>query len=138
KYNWYRGVFSQATVVGIAASTAPGLWNAMSSVGAGGQQSPYLVMGDNAVLFSLVTLACLVGSIAANRFGPKATFAFGTVGYVVYSAACGITAGLFWAAERGPVMLSYPEPENQGKYLAYWLCYRNSGSILDGVVNLAF
>lgn len=44
KYNWYRGVFFQATVVGIAAFTAPGLWNAMNSVGAGGQQSPYLVM----------------------------------------------------------------------------------------------
>lgn len=44
KYHWFRGVFFQATVVGIAAFTAPGLWNAMNSVGAGGQQSPYLVM----------------------------------------------------------------------------------------------
>lgn len=44
KYHWYRGVFFQATVVGIAAFTAPGLWNAMNSVGAGGQKSPYLVM----------------------------------------------------------------------------------------------
>ncbi|WYZ35841.1 hypothetical protein EsH8_X_000488 [Colletotrichum jinshuiense] len=156
KYNWYRGVFFQATVVGIAAFTAPGLWNAMNSVGAGGQQSPYLVMAGNAVLFSLMTITCLVGSIVANRFGLKATFAFGTTGYVIYSAAlytnnrygnewfiyvgsaaCGITAGLFWAAE-GAIMLSYPEPENRGKYLAYWLCYRNSGSILGGIINLAF
>lgn len=44
KYSWFRGVFFQATVVGIAAFTAPGLWNAMNSVGAGGQQTPYLVM----------------------------------------------------------------------------------------------
>ncbi|KAI8300829.1 hypothetical protein K4K59_001308 [Colletotrichum sp. SAR11_240] len=156
KYHWYRGVFFQATVVGIAAFTAPGLWNAMNSVGAGGQQSPYLVMAGNAVLFSLMTITCLTGSIIANRFGLKATFAFGTMGYAVYSAAlytnnrygtewfiyvgsaaCGITAGLFWAAE-GAIMLSYPEPENRGKYLAYWLCYRNSGSILGGVINLAF
>lgn len=44
KYHWYRGVFFQATVVGLCAFAAPGLWNAMQSVGAGGQQSPYLVM----------------------------------------------------------------------------------------------
>lgn len=43
-YRWYRGVFFQATVVGLCAFTAPGLWNAMQSVGAGGQQTPYLVM----------------------------------------------------------------------------------------------
>lgn len=44
RYSWYRGVFLNASVVGIAAFAAPGLWNAMNSVGAGGQQTPYLVM----------------------------------------------------------------------------------------------
>lgn len=103
-----------------------------------------------------MTITCLVGSIVANRFGLKYTLVFGTTGYVIYSAAlytnnrygtewfiyvgsaaCGITAGLFWAAE-GAIMLSYPEPEKRGKYLAYWLCYRNSGAILGGAINLAF
>lgn len=44
KYNWFRGVFFQVTVVGLSAFAAPGLWNAMNAVGAGGQQTPYLVM----------------------------------------------------------------------------------------------
>ena len=43
-YSWRRGVFFNATIVGLAAFAAPGLWNAMQSVGAGGQQTPYLVM----------------------------------------------------------------------------------------------
>lgn len=43
-YHWYRGVFFQASIVGLCAFAAPGLWNAMQSVGAGGQQTPYLVM----------------------------------------------------------------------------------------------
>ncbi|KAH7368707.1 major facilitator superfamily domain-containing protein [Plectosphaerella cucumerina] len=156
KYNWFRGVFFQATIVGIAAFAAPGLWNAMNSVGAGGQQTPYLVMAGNALLFSLMTITCLIGSIVANRFGLKYTLIFGTTGFVLYSAAlytnnrygtewfiyvgsaaCGITAGLFWSAE-GAIMLSYPEADKRGKYLAYWLCYRNSGSILGGAINLAF
>ncbi|KAF4123122.1 DUF895 domain membrane protein [Geosmithia morbida] len=156
KYHWFRGVFFQATIVGIAAFAAPGLWNAMNSVGAGGQQTPYLVMAGNALLFSLMTATCLAGSLVSNRIGLKNTLMLGTTGYVLYSAAlytnnrygtqwfiyvgsaaCGITAGLFWAAE-GAIMISYPTASSRGRYLAYWLCYRNSGSILGGIINLAF
>ncbi|KAF2017507.1 MFS general substrate transporter [Aaosphaeria arxii CBS 175.79] len=156
RYNWLRGVFFQATVVGLCAFAAPGLWNAMSSVGAGGQQTPYLVMAGNAVLFSLMTFTCLTGSVLANQIGLKYLMILGTTGYVLYSAAlyqnnrygtvwfiyvgsaaCGITAGWFWAAE-GAIMLSYPPPESRGKYLAYWLAYRNSGAILGGAINLGF
>ncbi|EFQ34600.1 uncharacterized protein GLRG_09744 [Colletotrichum graminicola M1.001] len=57
--------------------------------------------------------------------------------YLVSVARGKIAAGFLWAAE-GAVMLSYPEPENRGRYLAYWLYYRNSGSILSGIINLAF
>ncbi|KAI0892711.1 MFS general substrate transporter [Annulohypoxylon nitens] len=156
KYQWYRGVFFNATIVGISAFAAPGLWNAMNSVGAGGQQTPYLVMAGNAILFAIMTLTCLTGSMMANRFGLRYSLVVGTVGYVVYSAAlytnnrygtewfiylgsaaCGLSAGIFWATE-GAIMLSYPEPEKRGRYLAYWLSYRNSGSILGGIINLAF
>ena len=103
-----------------------------------------------------MTATCLSGSILINRLGFRYALALGTVGYSIYSAAlyqnnrhgtkwfiylgsaaCGITAGFFWAAE-GAIMLSYPPPENRGKYLAYWLAYRNSGSILGGAINLAF
>lgn len=44
KSKWYRRVLFQATVVGLCAFLAPGLYNAMQSTGAGGQQKPYLVM----------------------------------------------------------------------------------------------
>lgn len=103
-----------------------------------------------------MTLTCLAGSTMANRFGLRMSLVFGTTGYVLYSAslyannrygtvwfiylgsaACGLSAGIFWAAE-GTIMLTYPEPEGRGRYLAYWLAYRNSGSILGGSINLAF
>ncbi|KAI1100460.1 MFS general substrate transporter [Jackrogersella minutella] len=156
RYAWYRGVFFNATIVGISAFTAPGLWNAMNSVGAGGQQAPYLVMAGNSILFAIMTFTCLSGSMMANRFGLRNSLVVGTTGYVIYSAAlytnnrygtewfiylgsaaCGISAGIFWATE-GAIMLSYPEPDKRGRYLAYWLSYRNSGSILGGIINLAF
>jgi MFS family permease len=103
-----------------------------------------------------MTITCFTGSVLINRLGFRYALALGTVGYSIYSAAlyqnnchgtqwfiylgsaaCGVTAGFFWAAE-GAIMLSYPPPENRGKYLAYWLAYRNSGSILGGAINLAF
>lgn len=94
--------------------------------------------------------------MVANRFGLKAALIFGSTGYIVYSAAlytnnrygtkwfmylgsvlCGASAGIFWTAE-GSIMLSYPAPDTRGRYLSYWLAYRNSGSILGGAINLAF
>ncbi|KAK2049499.1 hypothetical protein LZ31DRAFT_627763 [Colletotrichum somersetense] len=103
----YRGVFFQTTVVGIVAFTALGLWNAMNSVGAGGQQSPYLVMRRFA--FGIVGYVVYSAALHVNnRYGGTEWFMYAG------SAACGVTAGLFWAAE-GAVMLSYPEPENRGK-----------------------
>lgn len=41
--NWYRSTFFNATIVGLGALFAPGLYNAMASTGAGGAQTPYLV-----------------------------------------------------------------------------------------------
>ncbi|KPI38256.1 UNC93-like protein 2 [Cyphellophora attinorum] len=156
RQHWRYGVLFQATVVGLCAFAAPGLWNAMQSVGAGGQQTPFLVMAGNAVLFSLMTITCLTSSVLINRIGLRWTMCLGTTGYALYSAAlyqnnrygtqwfiyvgsaaCGITAGWFWAAE-GSIMLSYPRAASRGRYLAYWLAYRNSGAILGGAINLGF
>lgn len=103
-----------------------------------------------------MVISCLTGSLIANSFGLKAALLFGATGYALYSAAlytnnrygtvgfiyfgsaaCGITAGVFWAAE-GAIMLSYPSVETRGRYLSYWLAYRNSGSILGGIIQVAF
>ncbi|VUC28103.1 unnamed protein product [Clonostachys rosea] len=153
---WYRRVFFQATIVGFCAFLAPGLYNAMQSTGAGGAQTPYLVMGANAVLGVMMVITCSLGSVVANRIGLKNALIFGTTGYCIYAAAlytnnrygtewfvyfgaaaCGITAGIFWAAE-GAIMISYPVDSQRGRYLAYWLAYRNGGSIVGGIINLAF
>jgi hypothetical protein len=65
---WYRTTFFNATIVGLGALFAPGLYNAMASTGAGGAQTPYLV--SSTLLFTsnyadfgrscVVTLFCLV------------------------------------------------------------------------------
>ncbi|GAA6039924.1 hypothetical protein JCM8097_006802 [Rhodosporidiobolus ruineniae] len=156
KVNFFRSSFYNANVVGFTAFIAPGLYNALTSTGAGGAQSPYLVLRATSVLSCLMIVSCYVGSIVANRVGLKWTLILGTTGYAVYSAglytnnrygnewlvlfgaaACGASAGLFWASEAA-IMVAYPEQHLRGRYLSLWLAYRNSGSILGGAINLAF
>lgn len=50
---WYRGTLFNACVIGGVGFTAPGLWNAMNALGAGGAQEPYLINAANALVFGL-------------------------------------------------------------------------------------
>ncbi|KAH7394283.1 hypothetical protein BKA66DRAFT_438646 [Pyrenochaeta sp. MPI-SDFR-AT-0127] len=125
-YQWYHGVFFQATIVGTYAFAAPGLWNATQA--------------GNAILFALMIYISLSGSILINRIGIRYTLALGAKGYALYPAALyqNNRYGIQWLAAEGAIMLSYPPPENRGNYLAYWLAYRNSGAILGAAIKLAF
>ncbi|BGP45069.1 hypothetical protein JCM10450v2_000886 [Rhodotorula kratochvilovae] len=156
KVHFFRSTLWNANVVGLTAFVAPGLYNAMTSTGAGGAQDPYLVLRATSVLSCMMILSCYVGSIVSNRVGLKWTLILGTTGYAMYSASlyqnirygtewfvifgaavCGLSAGLFWASEAA-IMVAYPEAHLRGRYLSLWLAYRNSGSILGGCINLAF
>lgn len=50
---WYRSSLFNAFVIGAVGFLAPGMWNAMSSLGAGGAESPFLVNAANALVFCL-------------------------------------------------------------------------------------
>ena len=49
---WYHTTLWNACVIGMVGFMAPGLWNAMNSLGAGGAREPYLVNAANALVFS--------------------------------------------------------------------------------------
>jgi len=50
---WYRTTLFNAFIIGGVGFMAPGLWNAMNSLGAGGAETPYLVNAANALVFGL-------------------------------------------------------------------------------------
>lgn len=126
----------------------------MNSLGAGGEEKPYLVNGANALTFCLMVVSCFFSPILVRRIGIKYALIFGTMGYAPYAAGlytnnrfgtewfvlfgaalCGISAGVFWMAEAA-IALSYPEPYNQGKFLGFWLSFRVGGQVLGGAINL--
>lgn len=53
---WYRSSLFNAFVIGAVGFLAPGMWNAMSSLGAGGAETPFLVNAANALVFGLSQL----------------------------------------------------------------------------------
>lgn len=155
RFAWRHGTLFNAFVIGGVGFMAPGLWNAMNLLGAGGAQKPFLVNAANALVFALMGFLCLFGGPIANRIGLARTLLLGAVGYPLYSAglytnnrfgnvwfvlvgaaACGISAGLFWASE-GAVALGYPEPGKRGRYMNIWLWFRTGGPLLGGLIVLA-
>lgn len=151
---WYRGSWYNATILGICSFTAPGLWGAMNSLGAGGAQRPYLVNTANALLFSLMIVSCFFSSILVKYIGIRGTLCMGLMGFAPYSAGlytnnrfgtewlvllgaalCGLSAGLFWMSEAA-IAIAYPEVENRGRFLGYWLTWTVMGNILGSAINL--
>lgn len=151
---WYRSSFYNAFILGLCNFCAPGIWGAMNSLGGGGEESPWLVNAANALTFCLMVLTCALSGIFVQRLGIKWTLILGSAGYCPFAAGlycnnrwnaewfvllgaalCGLGAGLFWMAEAA-IALSYPEPQNQGKFLGLWLTFRVGGQVLGGAVNL--
>ncbi|KAH6900630.1 major facilitator superfamily domain-containing protein [Thelonectria olida] len=151
---WYRSPAYNATILGICSFAAPGLWGAMNSLGAGGAQKPYLVNTGNALTFCLMIISCWATSGIVKYIGIKGALIIGTIGFAPYSAGlylnnrygvewlvilgaalCGVSAGIFWAAEAA-IGISYPEPRNRGRLVAYWLTWTRLGQILGGAINL--
>ncbi|KAL3957050.1 hypothetical protein ACCO45_007628 [Purpureocillium lilacinum] len=154
KVKWYRSTFYNITILGLCNLSAPGIWGAMNSLGAGGAQRPYLVNTANALTFCLMVVSCWLSSALVRVIGIKGALIFGTLGYAPYAAGlytnnrfgtewlvilgaalCGISAGVFWMAEAA-IAIAYPEPWNRGKALGFWLTFRVSGQILGGAINL--
>lgn len=75
---WYRSTFFNMTILGLCNLSAPGIWGAMNSLGAGGQQSPELVNAANALTFCLMVVSCYFSSVIVKYIGIKGALVFGT------------------------------------------------------------
>ncbi|KAK4057842.1 hypothetical protein OIO90_001061 [Microbotryomycetes sp. JL221] len=154
KIVFYRSTWFAALVLGLCNFCAPGIWGAMSSLGAGGAAEPWAVNAANALTFCLMVVTAFLTPTVVKLVGVRWTLAIGAAGYAPYAAGlytntkfgnqwflllgaalCGISAGTFWAIEAA-IALTYSEPYNQGKFLGWWLSFRVGGQILGGAINL--
>ncbi|KAF1851324.1 MFS general substrate transporter [Cucurbitaria berberidis CBS 394.84] len=152
--SFFRSVPFQILVACGVSFTAPGMWDALGGLGAGGAAEPYAVSAANALVYGLFAIVCVAAGAINNRIGLKYGLALGAIGYPLYgaglytnnrsantwfmlfgSALCGISAGFFWAAEAA-IIIGYPSPGDRAFYLAIWQTAKAAGPCLGGAINL--
>lgn len=149
---WYASPTAQIAIVGFICFLCPGMFNAISGIGGGGQVNANAANQANTALYATFSIVAFFAGSIVNRVGIKLTLSFGGLGYCIYVASflcynhtandgfivfagalLGVCAGLLWAAE-GAIMLSYPAEKDKGKSIAlFWVIF-NFGGVVGSLV----
>ncbi|KAI9483405.1 MAG: major facilitator superfamily domain-containing protein [Benjaminiella poitrasii] len=146
----------QTVFLGLVCLCCPGMFNALSGLGAGGSMSSNVALTDaaNGALYGCFAIIGFFAGTFTNTIGIKHTLTIGSIGYALYASAfwvydrkqisgfviaagaiLGCCAGVFWSAQ-GAIMMSYPEEKDKGKYVAIFWSLFNLGGILGSVIAL--
>lgn len=151
---WYASPETQLLIVSLVCFLCPGMFNAVSGLGGGGQLDPTDVNNANTALYSTFAVVGFFAGTIANRIGLRLTLSFGGFGYFLYVASLlsynhnknsgfvifagallGVCAGLLWCAQ-GTVMMSYPLESQKGKFIAvFWVIF-NLGGVIGSLVRV--
>lgn len=151
---WFASPEAQLILVSCVCFLCPGMFNAVSGLGGGGQVNATDVNNSNTALYSTFAVVGFFAGSIANRIGLRLTLSLGGFGYFLYVAALlsyninqnagflifagallGVCAGLLWCAQ-GAVMMSYPHEHEKGKYIAvFWVIF-NLGGVIGSLIPL--
>ncbi|PWY71474.1 MFS general substrate transporter [Aspergillus heteromorphus CBS 117.55] len=144
----------QLLLVSFVCFLCPGMYNAVTGLGGGGQLDPTDVSDANTALYSTFAVVGFFAGSIANRIGLRLTLSLGGFGYFLYVASLlsynhnknsgflifagallGVCGGLLWCAQ-GAVMMSYPNEKDKGKFIAiFWVIF-NLGGVIGSLVPL--
>ncbi|KAJ7137687.1 major facilitator superfamily domain-containing protein [Mycena epipterygia] len=152
KVHWYRSTVFQIIVVGGVFFCAPGMYNALSSLGAGGLATPWYANATAAAGYVFMAFMCITGGIIVSKIGVNASLLIASTGDIIYAGSLylnskngtqwflmfgsiisGCTDGLMYAVE-GPIITSYPEPDRRGRMLGLWVFMRNAAPVIGGAI----
>ncbi|THH27522.1 hypothetical protein EUX98_g6661 [Antrodiella citrinella] len=153
--SWYTSPWCQIVLVGMTCFGTPGMFSAVSNLGAGGTQDVVLSDTSNAVLYGMFAVTGMVSGSINNVLGPRLTLFLGTLGYALYvgslwcfqtqgtqwfvifaGAVLGVTAALLWSAQ-GAIMMSYPLEKDKGKSFGIFWAIFQLGVFVGSVIALA-
>ncbi|XWS65300.1 hypothetical protein CRYUN_Cryun05aG0081200 [Craigia yunnanensis] len=148
----YNSPLVQVTLIGLVCFCCPGMFNALSGMGGGGQVDPTAANNANTALYTTFAVFGILGGGIYNILGPHLTLAAGCSTYVLYAGSflyynhhqhqafaivaggiLGIGAGLLWAGE-GAIMTSYPPPNRKGTYISLFWSIFNMGGVIGGLI----
>lgn len=149
---WYASPKVQLLMVAFVCFLCPGMYNAISGLGAGGQVNPKPADNASVALNSTFAVFAFFAGTFTNKLGIKLTLSFGGIGYSIYTASLlcyshtqnsgflifagallGACAGLLWTAQ-GAIMMSYPEEGSKGRYISWFWIIFNFGGVLGSLV----
>ncbi|KZV65317.1 MFS general substrate transporter [Peniophora sp. CONT] len=152
KVHWYRSTIMQILVIGGVFFCAPGMYNALSGLGAGGLATPYWANATAAAGYVFMAFMCIIGGIVVSKLGVRWSLLISSTGDIIYagtlyvnskygtnwplmlgSIISGCTDGLMYAIE-GPIITAYPEPALRGRMLGLWVTLRNLAPIIGGAI----
>ncbi|KAJ4847735.1 hypothetical protein Tsubulata_006909 [Turnera subulata] len=148
----YNSPLVQVSLIGLVCFCCPGMFNALTGMGGGGQVDSTASNNANTALYTTFSVFGILGGGIYNIFGPRLTLAAGCSTYVLYAgsflyynhygdqtfaivagALLGIGAGLLWAGE-GAIMTSYPSPGRKGLYISLFWTIFNMGGVVGGLI----
>ena len=71
KVHWYRSTIMQILVISGVFFCAPGMYNALSNLGAGGLATPYWANATAAAGYVFMAFMCIVGGIVVSKLGVR-------------------------------------------------------------------
>lgn len=150
---WYASPPVQLVIVSFVCFLCPGMFNALTGMGGGGQIDPSAANRANVALYSTFAVVGFFAGTFTNRLGIRATLCIGGLGYSVYVASflsynhnqnqgfnifagalLGVCAGLLWCAQ-GAIMMSYPPEASKGKYIGWFWMIFNLGAVIGSLVS---
>ncbi|KAF9292546.1 hypothetical protein BGZ68_003452 [Mortierella alpina] len=152
RFRW-TSPLAQVIAVGFICFCCPGMFNALNSLGGGGQLDSKVGQNANVALYTCFAIFGLLAGAIHNKLGPKWTIFIGCATYVLYAGSLlcynhtkagaftiaaggllGVGAGLLWTAQ-GAIMMAYPREKDKGKFIGYFWAIFNAGAVLGSVIS---
>lgn len=143
---------AQVIAVGFICFCCPGMFNALNSLGGGGQVDSKVGQNANVALYTCFAIFGLLSGAIHNKLGPKWTIFIGCSTYVLYAGSLlcynhtkngaftifaggllGVGAGMLWTAQ-GAIMMAYPRENDKGKFIGYFWAIFNAGAVLGSFI----
>jgi MFS family permease len=143
----------QLVIVAFVCFLCPGMFNALSNIGGGGQRDKTAADDANVALYSTFAVVGFFAGSITNKIGLRFALSFGGLGYCIYVASflvyshyqnkgftifagalLGVCAGLLWTAQ-GAIMMSYPPENSKGQYISWFWMIFNLGAVIGSLVS---
>lgn len=142
----------QVLLIAIVCFLCPGMFNALSGLGGGGQVDHKVANDANTALNATFSVVGFFAGTLTNVLGIRISAFLGGMGYSVYIASflcyshtqnygftvssgvlLGVSAGLLWTAQ-GAILMAYPPEQSKGKYISWFWMVFNMGAVLGSFV----